>query len=209
MPSKKFIKPNDKVGLRLTLVERKLILEDPIQIHDELADPIRATPPGTPVQFTLDELEDLGGYIAAEANHTKDKKLQKKLDAIFKKIQNQLDAHTDEEPPHSLKFVDAQKEKLLVDQSMQLAEWAAQMLIGAEQLGIKSKPVTQFTLPEGERAVLLMTPVIDKNLHKKIASANRKLTVGEVGALLIAVAGRSRCRSSPGIRAAHDRQKPD
>ena len=84
-----------------------------------------------------------------------------------------------------------------------------QTCIGAEQLGIKSKPVTQLTLPEGERAVLLMTPVIDKNLHKKIASANRKLTVGEVGASF----DRGRRGSSmpllPRIRAAHDRQKPD
>ena len=41
---KKCIDKNEKLGLRLTLAERKLILEDPIHIHDEIADPIRAKP---------------------------------------------------------------------------------------------------------------------------------------------------------------------
>ena len=44
---KKFIDKNEKLGLRLTLAERKLILEDPIYIHDEIADPFRATPTGS------------------------------------------------------------------------------------------------------------------------------------------------------------------
>ena len=50
---KKWIDRNEKLGLRLTLVERKLILEDPIHIHDEIADPIRATPTGDPVLSPL------------------------------------------------------------------------------------------------------------------------------------------------------------
>ena len=96
MARKKFIEKDEKVGLRLTVSERKLILEDPIHIHEELADPIRSTPTGAPVRLTLDDLEDLGGYVAAEANHTPDKKLRKKLDAIFSKIQELLEMHTDE-----------------------------------------------------------------------------------------------------------------
>ena len=35
----------------------------------------------------------------------------------------------------------------LAEESVQLAEWAAKILIGAEQLGIKTKTVTQFPLP--------------------------------------------------------------
>ena len=35
------------------------------------------------VKFTLNDLEELRGYIAAEANHAEDKKLQKELDAPF------------------------------------------------------------------------------------------------------------------------------
>jgi len=122
---KKLIDKNEKLGLRLTLAERKLILGDPIHVHDELAVPIRATPTGAPVLLTLDQLEDLGGHVAAEANHNTDKKLRKKLDAIFLKIQGLLETHADEEPPKSLKIEDAQREKPLAKQSVQLAERSA------------------------------------------------------------------------------------
>jgi hypothetical protein len=188
MARKKFIEKDEKVGLRLTVSERKLIVEDPIHIHEELADPIRRTPTGTPVMLTLDDLEDLGGNVAAQANHTPDKKLRKKLDAIFSKIQDLLETHTDEKPPKSLKIEDAQREKQLAEQSIQLAEWAAKLLIGSEQLGIKTKSVARFPLPEAERAVLMMTPTIDEKIQKKLAAKNPKLTIGEVGGLLMAVA---------------------
>ena len=47
--------------------------------------------------MTLDDWRELSGHIAAEANNTGDKKLQKKLDTIVSKIQDLLDSHTDEE----------------------------------------------------------------------------------------------------------------
>ena len=187
MARKKFIKKNEKIGIKLTVAERKLVLEDPIHIHKKLADPIRATPTGAPVMLTLHDLEDLGGYVAAEANHTPDRKLRKKLDAIFSKIQDLLETHTDEEPPTSFKIEDAQEEKCLADQILQLAEWAAKMLIGAEQLGIKTEPVARFPLPAAERAVLMMTPTIDEKIQKKLIAKNPKLTIGEVGGILMAV----------------------
>jgi len=51
--------------------------------------------------MTLDELDDFCGYIAAEANHCEanhceDKKMEKKLDAVFEKIQRLLETYTDE-----------------------------------------------------------------------------------------------------------------
>src|SRR5262245_33585411 len=73
MPRRKFIGKDKKVGIKLSPVERKLILGDPIHIHEKLAHPIRATPTGAPILLTLDDLEDLGGYVAAEANHTTDR----------------------------------------------------------------------------------------------------------------------------------------
>ena len=97
--------------------------------------------------LTLDQLEDLGGYVAAEANHSTDKKLRKRLDAIFSNIQDLLESHADEEPHKSLKIEEAQREKPLAKQSVLLAERAAKLLIGAEQLGIKTKPVARFPLP--------------------------------------------------------------
>ena len=188
MVRKKIIGKNEKVGLRLTVAQRKLILEDPICIHKKLAEPIRNTASTAPVMLTLDEWEELAGYVAAEANHTPDTKLRKKLNAVFAKIQEVLEAHPDEEPTQPLKVGDSQREKQLTEQSVAIAEWAAKMLIGAEQLGIKSKPVTRFPQPGAERAVLMMTPTIDEKIQKKLAAKNPKLTVGEVGGLLMAVA---------------------
>ena len=185
MTEKKSLGKGKKVGLKLSLEERKLIVGDPIRIHRQLADPIRATPTGAPVLLTLDDLEDLGGYIAAEANHTRDKKLRKKLDAIFSKIQDFLETHADEEPPKS---VTIKSDKLIADEAIQLAEWAATMLIGAERLGIKDKPVARFPLLWAERAVLLLFTGIDKKTLKKLEAEKPKLTVGEVGRLLMVVA---------------------
>jgi hypothetical protein len=185
MTRKEFSGKDEMVGIKLSVAERKLILGDPIHIHQELADPIRATPTGAPVLLTLDDLEDLGGYIAAEANHTTDKKLRKKLDAIFSKIQDLLKTHADEEPPKSLKI---KSEKLFANRTVQLAEWAATMLIGAERLGIKEKVVAQFPLLWAERAVLVLFTAIDKKTLKKLEAEKPKLTVGEVGGLLMVVA---------------------
>ena len=189
MANKKPADSTGKVGIKLSSPQRKLLLEEPISIHKGLAEPIRSTAATAPVRLTLDDWEDLAGHVAAEANHTKDKALRKKLDAIFAKIQDVLEAHSDEEPTQRLKVVDAQRETQLTEQSVALAEWGAKMLIGAERLGIKSKPVARFPQPGAERAVLLMTPGIDETVQKKLMATNPKLTVGEVGGLLMAVAG--------------------
>jgi hypothetical protein len=177
-----------RVGLKLSIEERKLILGGPVHIHERLVELIRATPTGAPILLTLDDLEDLGGYVAAEANRTKDKKLKKKLDTIFAKIDDLMETHSDERPPKTLKIEDAQKQKIIADRTVELTEWAARMLIGAEQLGIKEKPVARFPLGWAERAVLLLFTAVDKTMLSKLEIENPKVTVAEVGGLLMAVA---------------------
>ncbi len=49
------------------------------------------------VHFSLDELDELAGYVAAEANHAKDKKLQKEWDRLFARIEDLLESYTDED----------------------------------------------------------------------------------------------------------------
>jgi len=61
---------------------------------------LRVVPkPGEPpvFHFTLDDLDELAGFVAAEANHAKDKKLQKELDQLCDRIQATLDGYTDED----------------------------------------------------------------------------------------------------------------
>jgi hypothetical protein len=188
MPQRKYITPGTKVGLKLTVTERKLILNDLLCLDETYAQVLRGTPTGHSVQFTLDEWEDFGGYIAAEANHTDDKKLGKKLDTIFSKIQKLLDTHTDEEPPKTLKIEDARKAKLLSDQAVQIAEWAAKALVAAERLGIKNKRLEHFCLSPAQRDVLLLVPGISKAIKGKLAKEKTSVTLAEVGSMIMALA---------------------
>ena len=94
--SKKQILPGETVPLKLTATERKLVLEDVTCLDNEYEQIIRGTPTRKPVMMNLDDLDDFGGYIAAEANHCDDQKKQKKLDVVFEKIQRLLDTYTDE-----------------------------------------------------------------------------------------------------------------
>jgi hypothetical protein len=182
MTGRNRIEKYEKVGLRLTQAERKLILEGVTSLPEEFAQTIHATPANQRIMMTLDNWEELAGHIASEANNAGDTRLQKKLDTIFLKIHNLLEEHTDEELPTSLQI-----KQPLAEESVQLAEWAAKMLIGAEQLGIKSKPVTRFPLSGAERAVLMALPIISTNLEEKLAENEPHLTIGDVGGLLIAV----------------------
>ena len=75
------------VGLKLTPSEREFLLEALILIDEEIEDKLRAVPPSeSTVMLTLDELDLFAGSVAAEANHTKDKKLERKLDRIHDRI---------------------------------------------------------------------------------------------------------------------------
>jgi hypothetical protein len=47
-------------------------------------------------QLCLDDIEDLQGYVAAAANHTSDRKLQRRLERIFGELQEFLDSYDDQ-----------------------------------------------------------------------------------------------------------------
>ena len=93
---KKRISPGERVHLKLTPAETKAILGDLMCLDREYEQLIQEAPAGKPVMMTLDDLEDFGGYIAAEANHTEDKRLGRKLDRVFDKCQRLLNTYTDE-----------------------------------------------------------------------------------------------------------------
>ena len=182
MSDRNRIGKHEKFGLQLTQVERKLIAERVSSLPEHIVQVIHGTAAKQWITMTLDDWRVLAGHIAAAANDTDDKKLQKKLDAILSKIQDLLDSHTDEEPSTSQKT-----KHPLTEESVQLAEWAAKMLIGAEELGIKTKPVDRFPLPSAHRSVLIRLPSISANLRAKLSADEPQLTIGDVGGLLIAV----------------------
>ena len=73
MPTKKHIRPGEKLPIKLTLAERTLVLDGLTCLDQEIEQVVRDTPSGQPVMMTLDDLDDFGGYVAAEANHCEDK----------------------------------------------------------------------------------------------------------------------------------------
>ena len=95
--SKTRIQPDGKVPLKLTATERKLVLDDLMIMDQGNEQAIRDTPTGKPVMMTLGDLDVFIGYIVAEANHTEDKRLERKLDRIYDKVQGLLDKFTEVE----------------------------------------------------------------------------------------------------------------
>ncbi len=95
---RKPVRPGEKVPLTLSPRERALILENTLA-DDELTAALRGMPASkaSVYSFTLDDLEELMGYVAAEANHAKDKKLQKELDRLFARMEDVLQSYTDED----------------------------------------------------------------------------------------------------------------
>jgi len=48
------------------------------------------------VDLSLDEIEEIQGYVATDANHTDNSKLEKELDRLFDKLQVLLDSYDDQ-----------------------------------------------------------------------------------------------------------------
>jgi hypothetical protein len=96
---RKRIRPDEKLPLELNESERDLILNHSFA-EQELTDRLRVVPaPGeSPIyRFTLEELDQLAGYVAAEANHTQNKKQRKERDRLFDRISAVLESYTDQD----------------------------------------------------------------------------------------------------------------
>ena len=84
-----------KLPVKLTLRERDLIRNETFCGPDFTKFAI-VDGKGIRVDLSLDDIEEIQGYIAAEANHTQNKKLQKELDRLFKTFQVYLDTYNDQ-----------------------------------------------------------------------------------------------------------------
>jgi len=97
MFGRKRIQPGERVGLNLSRADRDLLLD--ILIMDPgIEDRIRDTPAKRrTVMFTLDELDALAGWVAAEANHTNDRNREDHLDEIYQRIVEVEEMYTEDE----------------------------------------------------------------------------------------------------------------
>jgi len=95
--ARKRIKAGRKVPLTFTARERTLLLDHTFaepELTDTLAE-ARPVAAGYEVRYSLHDLEELMGHVAAEANHSKDRKLQKELDALHERLQRVMEAYDD------------------------------------------------------------------------------------------------------------------
>jgi len=95
---RKTLSPGEKLPLTFSARERDLVLSE-VSPPRDLEKRIRMSvieKNQLVARFTLDELEELAGYVAAYANHATNRKLQQELDRLFSRIQGLLDSHDDQ-----------------------------------------------------------------------------------------------------------------
>ncbi|PYN40462.1 MAG: hypothetical protein DME00_34430 [Candidatus Rokuibacteriota bacterium] len=94
---RKKIKRGQKVEVSFSPRERVLMLEHTFT-GPELTTVLRSAQLKTGkyrVRYTLDDLDELLGFVAAEANHSTDKRLRKELDALYARVRRQMESYDD------------------------------------------------------------------------------------------------------------------
>jgi len=83
----------DELEIKFTPQERELIIDHTFVGPDLTKRLIIAEIKGKHliVKYSIHDLDDLIGFIAAEANHTEDKIIQKELDKLFEKLSRVLE----------------------------------------------------------------------------------------------------------------------
>ena len=94
---KRRIKPDESVPVGFSVRERVLILEHTFADGEivEALEAARVARGRCVVRYTLDDLDELLGFVAAEANHCKDKKLRAELDALYDRVQAEMQGYDD------------------------------------------------------------------------------------------------------------------
>jgi hypothetical protein len=96
MNRRKKISEDTRVPVKLTARERQLILEQTFA-DDEILAPLQVLPEvgKHAAQYTLYDIEELQGFVAAEANHTNDRRLEKELNALHEHLQREMEKYDD------------------------------------------------------------------------------------------------------------------
>ena len=85
----------NEIEIKFTLQERDLIIDHTFTGPDLTKRLQIAEIKGTRliVKYSIYDLDELIGFIAAEANHTDDKNIQKKLDKLYDKLNSILEKY--------------------------------------------------------------------------------------------------------------------
>ena len=94
---RKKIKNGEQVPVKLSLRERDLVIDHAF-LDPELADSIKIAQIRSgkiTAKYSLDDIDLLLGCIAAESNHTKNKKLKKELDELFDRLHALMESYNE------------------------------------------------------------------------------------------------------------------
>ena len=152
------IKPGEKLGLDLSAAERETVLNHLVCLDIELEEAVRTTADDAPVKLTLDELEDLHGHCAAEANHTSDKKLKKALGGVLRKIESLLDRFTDDQNAPATPAPD-------------LAQWVSFTLNIARQTKVDPSGLHAEIVFSPEERIVLLNLIENEYIRQKLGLA--------------------------------------
>lgn len=96
--TRKKIASGTRIPVKLDAEERALILEH-TSADPDIVGPIEAVKPGTGIEVhdTLEDIDELLGSIAAEANRAKNAKLQRRLDHLFGRLKTEMESYGDGE----------------------------------------------------------------------------------------------------------------
>ena len=98
---RRHIKPGTRLPVQLSVRERDLVVDRAL-LDPDIETQLRQAPSAGSklvVNLNLDDIDDLVGCVAAEANHCDDAKVQKVLDAVCDRLAGVLDHFTDQPPP--------------------------------------------------------------------------------------------------------------
>lgn len=93
---RKTILHGTKLPVRLTRRERDLIIDETF-CDPGFARLAVVDGEGIRVELPLEDVDEIQGYVAAAANHTKKSKFRKELDRLFEKLQVFLDTYKDQD----------------------------------------------------------------------------------------------------------------
>lgn len=91
------IEPDSAVEVLFTPRERDLVLEHTFAGPNltERLKLARVAGAKLALRYTLDDLDELIGYIAAEANHAEDMTIQGEPDALFERLKDEMESYDD------------------------------------------------------------------------------------------------------------------
>jgi hypothetical protein len=181
-------RPGATIGLKLTTAERTQLVESPLPLPPNLSQRISSTPASAPLMVTVDDLKEMAGSVAAQANQTTDTKRRKRLGAILRRIRRLLDTHTEVELAAALHARDSGQVESMAEQAAALAAHAAQALRAAQERRTQEQTMPEFPLHETERALLATLPAVSSQLKKQLLRMDADFSVAQVAGLTRTVA---------------------